>query len=352
MKILYVGMRHDYGKPNKGFSFEHYNLYDPLTKMEGGRHEVIYFPFDEILWARGRDGMNEELLAVAEREKPDLCFFVLFEGEIKKDVIKEISRNYPTFNWFTDDHWRFDTYSKYWAPLFGWVATTDSLAPEKYGKIGYKNVIKTQWACNHFVYKPSPVSEKHELSFIGQATIPRKKTVDMVRGAKLPLECWGSGWEGGFLDQARMMAIFSGSRINLNMTESFRMPWSLKTLGRIFVHKTIDGRYGLEAPNIWAANFRSFFGTRRAQIKGRNFEIPGCGGFLITGDADNLREYYEDGKEVVIVENESDLIEKMRYYLAHEDERRAIANAGYERTIKDHTYERRFMEIFKMMGLQ
>lgn len=352
MKILYVGMRRDYGKPNKGFSFEHYNLYDPLTKMEGGKHEVMYFPFDEILWAKGKEGMNEELLAMTNKEKPDLCFFVLFESEIKKNVIKEISRNYLTFNWFTDDHWRFDTYSKYWAPLFGWVATTDSHAPEKYKKIGYKYAIKTQWACNHFVYGQSVAKEVHEMSFIGQATISRRETVNAIRKANLPLECWGSGWEGGFLDQDRMIAIFSGSRVNLNMTESFRMPWSMKTLGRIFVHKTIDGKYGLEMPNIWAENFRSFFGTRRAQIKGRNFEIPGCGGFLVTGDADDLREYYEDGKEVIIVKNKKDLIEKARYYLAHEDERRIIANAGYERTMRDHTYEKRFIEIFERMGLR
>mgnify|MGYP001617003201 FL=1 len=42
------------------------------------------------------------------------------------------------------------------------------------------------------------------------------------------------------------------------------------------------------------------------------------------------------------------MIEKIKYYLAREDKRKKIANAGYERTSKDHTYEKRFREIFKI----
>ena len=45
------------------------------------------------------------------------------------------------------------------------------------------------------------------------------------------------------------------------------------------------------------------------------------------------------------------MIEKVRYYLSHEDERTAIAEAGYRRTLKDHTYRQRFQEIFEQIGL-
>ena len=46
-----------------------------------------------------------------------------------------------------------------------------------------------------------------------------------------------------------------------------------------------------------------------------------------------------------------DLVEKVRYYLKHEDERAAIAQAGYERTLREHTYVHRFRDIFGQMGL-
>jgi len=63
--------------------------------------------------------------------------------------------------------------------------------------------------------------------------------------------------------------------------------------------------------------------------------------------ADNLNDYYQKGKEIVCFNNNQEMLEKAKYYLEHEDERKAIALAGYQRTINEHTYEKRFQEIFK-----
>jgi spore maturation protein CgeB len=52
---------------------------------------------------------------------------------------------------------------------------------------------------------------------------------------------------------------------------------------------------------------------------------------------------------MVFYRGAEELIQKVRYYLGHDDERRRIAKAGYERTIKDHTYEKRFREIFSII---
>ena len=42
---------------------------------------------------------------------------------------------------------------------------------------------------------------------------------------------------------------------------------------------------------------------------------------------------------------------KGKYYLKNDEEREMIAKAGYERTLKEHTYLQRFEEIFKKIGL-
>jgi len=42
---------------------------------------------------------------------------------------------------------------------------------------------------------------------------------------------------------------------------------------------------------------------------------------------------------------------KIRYYLEHDEEREKIAMAGYQRTLGEHTYEKRFEQIFKTIGL-
>lgn len=73
---------------------------------------------------------------------------------------------------------------------------------------------------------------------------------------------------------------------------------------------------------------------------------------MLTSNADNLTDYYVEGKEIVIYKDIDDLIDKICYYLIHEEERGNIAKAGYERTIHEYTYEKRFNEIFKSVGLK
>ncbi|MFN7088433.1 MAG: glycosyltransferase [Candidatus Paceibacteria bacterium] len=357
MKILYVAMKYDYGDPKRGTSFEHNNFYDSLSRMP--EHKVIYFPFDEIMLEKGQDGMNDALLEEVRKEKPDLVFFILFTDEIKEETLKEIRDHSGaiTFNWFTDDHWRFFNYSWHWAPFFHWIGTTDSQAPERYKRIGYKNVIKTQWACNHFTYKPAltadgklPTAYEYDVTFIGQPHSDRKKVVSKIQKAGINIQCWGHGWPNGRISQEDMIKTFSKSKINLNLTKSSG-GLALKPLIKIFVKKRTDGSIHFYQPRALLDNFKSFLGQKREQIKGRNFEIPGAGGFLLTSPADNLEDYYIPGKEIAIFTSVQDLIEKIKYYLVHEDERERIREAGYKRTLAEHTYVHRFNEIFRIMGL-
>lgn len=352
MKILYVALKYDYGKSERGFSFEHYNFYDSLVKMNGGRNQVIYFPFDEVMLKIGRDKMNNKLLEEVLQHRPDLCFFVLFEDEFKKKTIKKISSSGKTvtLNWFCDDHWRFDNFSKYWAPYFNWIVTTDSQAPTKYHNIGYENVIKSQWACNYFLYRPLDLPKIYDVTFIGQPHSNRKKIIEKIEKADINVKCWGRGWPIERVAQKQMLKIFSQSKINLNLVKSSGNI-NLKSMAGIFL-KRANHKIQIQNPNYWGDNFKSLMGRGREQIKGRNFEIPGCGNFLLTSNADNLGDYYQKGKEIVIYKDVKDLIDKIRYYLVHDEEREAIAKAGYRRTLRDHTYEKRFNEIFKIIGLK
>jgi len=345
-------MKYEYGKKELGYSFEHYNLYDSLVKMNNSSNEIIYFPFDEIIQEVGKDRMNKKLFETVQKEKPDLCFFFLFEDEIKKEIIKKITKESSsiTFNWFADDHFRFYNFSKYYASLFHWVSTTDSQAVGKYHKIGYKNVIKTQWACNHFLYKPFDLSKIYEVTFIGQPHGNRKEIIEKIRKTSIGIKCWGKGWSSGRISQEKMIKVFSQSKINLNLTKSSG-GITLKSSASIFFKKELNGSLGFVKPKYWLGNFQSLLAKKREQIKGRNFEIPGSGGFLLTSDADNLTDYYQSGKEIVIYKDINDMIDKIKYYLEHNEEREVIVRAGYERTLQEHTYEKRFNDIFKIMGL-
>ena len=77
----------------------------------------------------------------------------------------------------------------------------------------------------------------------------------------------------------------------------------------------------------------------------RVFDVLGCGGFLITNYQQEIAEYFEDGRELVIYEDIPDLIAKVNYYLKHDDERRRIALNGYEKVRSEAAFERRMRGI-------
>lgn len=77
----------------------------------------------------------------------------------------------------------------------------------------------------------------------------------------------------------------------------------------------------------------------------RLYEATGVGTLLITDHKDNLGELFEVGREVVSYTSPEDAAEKIRYYLAHPDEAAAIARAGQARTLREHTYRDRMVEL-------
>lgn len=57
----------------------------------------------------------------------------------------------------------------------------------------------------------------------------------------------------------------------------------------------------------------------------------GAGGFVLTNYQEEILDYFEDGKDLIIYENIADLKNKIGYYLAHEEERKQIAQKGYKK---------------------
>ena len=77
----------------------------------------------------------------------------------------------------------------------------------------------------------------------------------------------------------------------------------------------------------------------------RLFEATGVGALLVTESARNLPGLFTPGEEVVTYDSPDDLVEKVRYYVTHPDERRAIAAAGQRRTLAEHTYRHRMEQL-------
>lgn len=78
----------------------------------------------------------------------------------------------------------------------------------------------------------------------------------------------------------------------------------------------------------------------------RCFEIPAVKTMMIAPYTNDIATLYDDSKEVVLFHDKTDFVDKIKYYLSHEDERLEIANAGYRRLMRDgHEAKDRVREI-------
>ena len=81
------------------------------------------------------------------------------------------------------------------------------------------------------------------------------------------------------------------------------------------------------------------------RITSRTFHIPASGGFLLHERTAELADYFEEGREVACFDSPGELVEKVRYYLDHEPERRRIAEAGHRRCVRENRWSQRACAI-------
>ena len=77
----------------------------------------------------------------------------------------------------------------------------------------------------------------------------------------------------------------------------------------------------------------------------RIMDIMGAGGFVLTNYCEETAELFEEDKEIVMFRTPEELIQKVDYYLEHEEEREQIARAGHEKAMNDYTYEKKIKRL-------
>jgi hypothetical protein len=106
-----------------------------------------------------------------------------------------------------------------------------------------------------------------------------------------------------------------------------------------------------EVGEIYSQSRLVFNTSIAGDVTMRVFEGTACGAMLLTDTVSNgLAELFDIGREIVVYENDTDLLENVSYYLAHEDERSQIAQAGYERTQAEHTYLHRMETMLRVVS--
>jgi len=261
--------------------------------------------------------------------KPDLLFFKLHKfGGVRPDTIKYISEHTKTttFNYFGDDEKVFDVGekwdSKHMASNFNYVGTNYEPALKLYDKMGVK-AIYSQYGCNEKYCRKLNIKKDINVSFCGVIKPARISFLNELVVKDIMVQVFGPGWGEGkdansrLLNSKEYVFVMNSSRINLNLNKD-----------------------------------STEHGIKCQQIKGRDFEVPMMGQFLLVDYFSELKKYFKLGKEIETFKDAQECADKIRFYLKREDLREQIAKAGYVRAHKDHTYMKRFKVLLSKIKLK
>lgn len=277
--------------------FELMTWYKPLEAFG----EVLVFQYDVEMNHFGRDNMIVRLNAFLDLVKPAYVFHPSYKDAIPVDVWKSISLKHRTIVWNSDDDRRYASFTKEYNDGFRFAVTT---YPAIYEEMDHTGKILSQWAANSSYFKPS-AERTIGVSFVGQKYGNRQKLLDSST-----VEIYGKGWPNGFVGFKEMCSILAKSKISISLAGG------------------ADGN---------------------KQLKLRTFEICASGALCLCEYTPGIEWYYEEGDEIVVFSTKEELVDLIEYYTVHVDEQEEIAQAGYDRTMKEHLWEHRFRDIFKQM---
>lgn len=107
-----------------------------------------------------------------------------------------------------------------------------------------------------------------------------------------------------------------------------------------------------EMAKIYSSSRVVFNRSVKNDVNMRVFEALASGSLLLTNDlTDNGQaELFADGKHLATYRDGHELLDKLRYYLKHDDVREKIAAAGRQEALAKHTYRHRMQAILQAVS--
>lgn len=115
-----------------------------------------------------------------------------------------------------------------------------------------------------------------------------------------------------------------------------------------FIKNMGKANYIYEMPHVFhqsKINLNITLRNIKTGIPLRIWDILSAGGFVLTNFQAELPEYFKQGKHLVWYDSHSDMMNKITYYLEHDEERQQIAKEGHLLVQKEHTMEKRVQAI-------
>lgn len=356
----------------------HRNLYEPLAEMG---HEVVLCSTQEGRLAMQRKdasvraAFSQKLLDTFRREharKPFALFFAyLMDGMVEPAAIDEIRKTgVPTCNFSCNNAHQFYLVDEL-SPHFDYNLHSEKDARDKFLAI---KATPLWWpmASNPKYFKPVDVPRTIQASFVGANYALRARYIAHLLENRIDAHAYGPGWVGGartrwhslakrylFLWQA-LSTIDPQKQRNASAKladHDYRRSLSARFPANMHPPVTDDELIALYSRSHISLGFLEVYDRHdpsqpvTQHLHLREFEAPMSGALYCTGYMEELAEMFEPDKEVLVYRSQHELLDKIRFYLAHPDQAGIIRQAGRKRALAEHTYHERFRKLFKTLGL-
>lgn len=325
--------------------------------------------------SRMRADYSQKLLETFHREhnrKPfDLFFAYLMDGMVEPGVIDEIRKTgVPACNFSCNNAHQFYLVKEL-SPHFDYNLHSEKDAREKFLAIA-ANPLWWPMASNPKYFKPCAVPRTVAVSFVGMNYALRARYIAHLLDNGVDVHAYGPAWQWGARTRWRSVAkryllLFQSlvaltperqARTSALLAEhDFRRQLSTRFPNNVHAPVSDDELIALYSRSQISLGFLEVYDhhdpsrivTRHLHL--REFEAPMSGALYCTGYIDEIAEFYEPDKEILVYHNEQELLDKVRYYLAHSEQADKVRQAGRARALRDHTYQRRFETLFRQIGL-
>jgi len=271
---------------------------------------------------------------------------------------------------------------------FAWHAERDARA--SYLAVGARPVW-VQMGADPNVYHPvHGIERSTKACFVGQRYADRDRWMAALIRAGVPVEIYGPGWgaandrDGGDSTEAQRNDYLGRRQLTPGSLASYAAAFrkivrrdgyigGMARLGRQWRHRretralaplfisnakgavpfqriaSVFSAYDLclNFSNVWADGQPG--SALIPHVRLRDFEAPMCRTCYLTGHTDEIAEFYKIGKEVDTYRSPVELVDKARFYLGHPESAERLREAGYRRSIRDHTWRRRFEQLFSIL---
>jgi spore maturation protein CgeB len=209
-------------------------------------------------------------------------------------------------------------------PLFDLFCTTKSYNCVELQALGCRNTFFVDNAYHRGLHEPMTVSAADratygaEVAFIGAWEPARAESIRALAHHGIRIRVWGDGWQ--------------------NMRNP---PPNLQ-----LEYRALYGQSYVKAISSSKINLCFLRKQNRDLQTTRSIEIPACGGFMLAEHTQEHSRLFREGVEADFFSSDSELLEKVEYYLNHDSAREKLAMNGRSRCVQsDYSNESRLASI-------